>query len=84
MYGETLTAATNFCEEHGLKFHLVNKSPGKWSQSNKAYANIYIDDSAFGCPLVQNPRKGGKPYVDWDQVGPAVFKMIKPPRDFFG
>ena len=83
-YGDMLTQATKFCEEQGIKFKFVNESPEKWSDSNKVFANIYIDDAAFGCPLVENPRKGGKPYVDWAQVGPAVHKKIPRSRDFFG
>lgn len=80
MYGDVLTQALKFCEENELKFHFVNQSPEKWSDSNKAFANVYIDDSAFGCPLIENPRHKGRPYVDWEKVGPAVLSMIPPPR----
>lgn len=83
-YGDSLTEAVNFCTEHGLKFDFVNESPQRWTSSKKAYANVYIDDSAFGCPMAENPRKGGRAYVDWDVVGPAVFKMIKPAFTPFG
>ncbi len=83
-YGDVLTQALKFCEENDLKFHLVNQSPERWSDSNKAFANIYIDDAAFGCPLIENPRPRGKPYVDWDKVGPAVFSKIPPPRSPLG
>ena len=82
-YGPVLTEAKQFCEDQGVKFLYVNEGPEKISSSNKVFANLYIDDSAFGCPLIENPRKGGKPYVDWDQVGPAVLKQIRPPRSPF-
>ena len=78
-YGDVLTQALNFCEENGLKFHFVNESPQKLSDSPKAYANIYIDDSAFGCPLLENSRPKGRPYVDWSIVGPSVLAKIPPP-----
>lgn len=34
------------------------------------------DDAATGCPLKANPRLGGRPYVDWDVVGPQVYNLL--------
>ena len=47
----------------------INTNPGQssWTLSPKAYAQIYIDDAALGCPLV-TPDEGGRPYVDWAMV----------------
>lgn len=42
----------------------------------KQYANLYIDDAAFGCPLRDFPRAGSKKVVDWTTVGPAVVAML--------
>lgn len=74
--GPTLTEAIEFCMSHGIKFDHVNEHPVTWTTSAKAYAHIYIDDAAFGCPLRENPRMGGRPFVDWDVVGPAVLSRI--------
>ena len=41
-----------------------NRSQKSWTQSNKVYGNMYIDDAAFGCPLI-HPEDGSRPYVDW-------------------
>ena len=83
-YGDVLTQALNYCEENGLKFRFVNESPEKWSDSNKAYADIYIDDAGIGCPLVNNPRPNGRPYVDWSIIGPDILSRIpRPPRSPF-
>lgn len=41
-----------------------NPNQAGWSQSNKCYAEIYIDDSAFGCPLIF-PSGFARPCVDW-------------------
>ena len=38
-----------------------------WSQSNKCYAELYIDDAAFGCPLI-HPEGFNRPCVDWQKV----------------
>jgi hypothetical protein len=77
--GPVLTQAVEFCRSRGIEFYGVNYCPGQgaWTKSPKVYGNLYIDDAAFGCPLRQNPRMGGEPYVDWDIVGPAVLKLVE-------
>ena len=71
-----LTAARAFCQAEGLPFMHYNDRPQSWSNSPKMYANTYVDDSAFGCPLVISPDEK-KPYVDWSVVGPGVLQMIE-------
>ena len=77
--GPTLTDAVEFCRKQGVEFWAVNENPEQkaWTDSPKAYAHYLVDDSAIGCPLRENPRLGGRPYVDWDVVGPAVLKLIE-------
>lgn len=75
--GDTLTAAIEFCRDRGIEFDFVNENPQKWTSSSKVYAHVYIDDTAFGCPLTKNPIMAKKPYVDWEEVGPAVLKMLR-------
>ena len=45
----------------------VDPSQNKWTTSNKCYANLYIDDMAFGCPTIQPPGFSS-PVVDWQEV----------------
>ena len=78
--GNVLTEAVNFCKTNGIKFDFVNEHPQDWTTSPKAYAHVYIDDAAFGCPLIENPRSGGRPMVDWSIVGPKVMEMINEQR----
>lgn len=75
-HGDVLTQAVEFCRQHGIEFYGVNGNPEQraWTSSPKAYAQIYIDDAALGCPLVY--PKSGSPYVNWEQVGPRVIDMI--------
>ena len=40
-----------------------NPSQSTWTDSPKAYAQIYIDDAALGCPLIHGHHS--RPYVDW-------------------
>lgn len=79
IHGPTLTDAIQFCNDNGIELFGVNNNPfqSDWTTSPKAYANLYIDDLAFGCPLKENPRYGGQPYVDWDIVGPATLKILQ-------
>jgi len=56
-------------------FTHANCNPQDWTTSPKAYARVYVDDAAFGCPLVLNAGK--RPYVDWGIVGPGVLHQIK-------
>lgn len=74
-----LTQAVEYCRSNGVEFWGVNENPAQksWTTSFKCYAHVYIDDAAFGCPLCENPLAGGRPFVDWDVVGPAVLQMIE-------
>ena len=65
--GVHLNRAVEYCKHKGIDFIGVNYNPSQkgWSDSPKAYAQIYIDDAALGCPLVDAlPRR----YVDWGEV----------------
>jgi hypothetical protein len=74
--GDVLTQAIEFCRERGVEFHGHNVNPDQhWSTSPKAYANVYIDDNAFGCPLITSSEYF-RPCVNWSVVGPAVAAMI--------
>jgi hypothetical protein len=67
-----LVEAVQWFVKNDIKLYGINYNPDQasWDSSNKVYANLYIDDANFGCPL-----KNG--YVDWDIVGPAVLKLIE-------
>ena len=51
----------------------------KRTASPTVFAQVYIDDAAFGCPTRENPN-GGRRFVDWDIVGPRVLEMIERTR----
>lgn len=77
-----LGEAVAWCRDRGVEFWAVNSHPGQesWTVSPKAYAHIYIDDAAFGCPLRDYPRMGSRKVVDWSIVGPAVLEIIRSPK----
>ena len=71
-----LTDAVDYLRSEGVELFAVNENPGQeeWTSSPKVYADMYIDDSAFGCPLIK-PKGFARPCVDWKKVGPAVEHM---------
>lgn len=77
--GPVLTDAVEFCRANGVEFFAVNGNPGQttWTQSPKCYAHIYVDDAAFGCPLISSRKAGKRPMVDWSRVGPQVLSMVR-------
>ncbi len=72
-----LATAVAFCKTHGVEFwaHNCNPEQADWTGSPKVYADLYIDDAAFGVPMTQ-PDDGGRPYVNWAKVGPAAVKLL--------
>ncbi|MDD2466091.1 MAG: hypothetical protein PHI97_18995 [Desulfobulbus sp.] len=49
-----LTDAINWFPKRGIALHGVQVDPEQntWTTSPKCYADIYIDDRNFGCPLI--------------------------------
>jgi hypothetical protein len=68
-----LSDALQYLEFKGIQLFAVNNNPYQesWTSSPKVYADFYIDDAAFGCPLIQ-PDGFAHPCVDWSKVGPAL------------
>lgn len=68
--GETLEEAKKWFEENGIPLFGANSNPIQWrfSKSKKIYANLYIDDSSVGCPLIYNEEMSNKPYADWERI----------------
>ena len=69
----TLEDAVEWFKKHNIPLWGVNENPEQtesgWTNSNKQYAQIYIDDAALGCPILYNPSFHSRPYVNWDRVG---------------
>ena len=80
-YAKTLSKAVAYCRDNGVEFYGVNENPDQkaWSLSPKVYAHVYVDDAAFGCPLIPGTASA-RPMVDWARVGPYVLGRITAPR----
>lgn len=72
-HGETqnyLTDAVEWFNENGIPLYGVQTNPEQhtWTTSPKAYAEMYIDDAALGCPLKYDKGYSERPFVDWDAI----------------
>lgn len=74
--GEPLQEAANWFAEREIAIWAVNKNPNQrfWSKSPKAYAPVYIDDAALGCPLKLS-SDGNRPYADWVEIEKLLEKI---------
>jgi hypothetical protein len=68
--GEYLQDAVNWFIERDIEIWAVNKNPQQrlWSKSPKAYAPVYIDDAALGCPLKLPLDNISRPFADWFKI----------------
>jgi hypothetical protein len=79
--GVGLENALQWFLQHEIKLFGVQYNPdqARWTSSNKCYAQLYIDDAALGCPLIDPGDFEGKvdgriyvktkrSYVDWKKV----------------
>jgi hypothetical protein len=72
--GKELKDAVNWFKINNIPLYgiQINPTQKRWTKSPKAYAKIYIDDAALGCPLRQG-YIGERPYVDWIAVELLLF-----------
>lgn len=75
--GDFLTEAVSWFKKNDIPLYGIQSNPTQlsWTTSPKSYAQLMIDDSAFGCPLVFNPEYSSRPYVDWDKVEEGLEQM---------
>ncbi|HCY40412.1 MAG TPA: hypothetical protein DHV48_03525 [Prolixibacteraceae bacterium] len=73
-----LEDAVNWFKKHNIPLYGINENPEQktWTNSPKAYGQIYIDDAALGCPTAFNPELSFRPYVDWHIVE-SMLKQMK-------
>ena len=67
--GTFLTDAVSWFAGHAISLDGLQRDPTqtKWTDSPKCFASLYIDDAAYGAPLVY-PGGGERPYLDWSGV----------------
>ena len=75
--GKELQDAIHWFNENGIELYGVNENPTQkhWTTSPKVYAHMYIDDAAFGCPLLNIPEISDRPFVNWVSVEVTLSQM---------
>ena len=73
---EELKPAVKWFKDNGIRLWGINENPEQagWSKSPKAHAHLFVDELAFGAPVIQ--PKEGRAYLDWSKVGPAVLSAL--------
>ena len=68
--GQFLDDAVNWFKQNNIPLYGIQKNPTQteWTTSPKAYAELYIDDAALGCPIKYDPELSRNAFVDWERV----------------
>lgn len=68
--GMSLDTAIQWFLKNDIKLYGIQYNPDQalWTSSNKCYAQLYIDDAALGCPLINNKELSSRPFVNWKEV----------------
>ena len=75
--GKELDDAVNWFKENNIELFGINENPTQksWTNSPKVYAHMYIDDAAFGCPLLNMPEISDRPFVNWGFIEVKLSQM---------
>jgi hypothetical protein len=78
--GICLAQALDWFKRNDIPLGSVNENPNQvvWTDSPKAYAQLYIDDAAYGAPLIEG-LAGERPHFDWSKVvnDPTFYEQSK-------
>lgn len=68
--GQFLDNAVNWFKQNNIPLYGIQTNPTQteWTTSPKAYAELYIDDAALGCPIKYDPELSRNHFVDWERV----------------
>lgn len=67
--GNFLDDAVRWFSDNQIELWGIQSNPEQsgWTTSPKAYAQLYIDDAALGCPLTY-PLDCKRPHADWGKI----------------
>ena len=75
-WSKELVDAINWFGKNDIPLYGINENPEQsWSSSPKAYAHLYIDDAALGCPIKIDKTISDRPFVSWPMVDEMVKKI---------
>lgn len=73
--GNYLQDAVDWFNSNGIELWGVQRNPEQdtWTSSPKAYAHLYIDDAAMGCPLEVNELLSDRPFANWQSIEALLY-----------
>lgn len=74
--GQFLDDAVNWFEQNNIPLYGIQTNPTQtqWTTSPKAYAELYIDDAALGCPIKYDQTLSRNVFVDWRKLKKLLTK----------
>ena len=75
--GNYLTEAIEWFKNNNIPLYGIQANPTQhtWTTSPKAYAQLYIDDAAIGCPVILDVKLSQRPFVYWEKVKEILVLM---------
>lgn len=75
LFESGLTDAINWFKDNDIPLYGIQRNPTQdsWTKSLKAYAQLYIDDAALGCPLTIDKQISDRPFADWSEIEIILF-----------
>jgi hypothetical protein len=63
-----LTDAVKWFADNDIPLYGIQTNPTQkfWTESPKAYGQLYIDDAALGAPLRFDAEISDRPFIDWE------------------
>jgi len=76
--GAYLEEALKWCRDNGIELYGINTNPGQheWTDSPKAYGNLYIDDASLGAPLKFDSNISRNPFIDWEKAEVMIEALL--------
>lgn len=67
MFESGLTDAVNWFKQNDIPLYGIQTNPTQkhWTESPKAYGQLYLDDAALGAPLKFDEKLSDRPFYDW-------------------
>jgi hypothetical protein len=72
-----LADAINWFKENDIPLFGIQTNPTQkaWTSSPKAYGQLILDDTAFGCPLIFDVKMSNRPFINWSVVEAGLIEM---------
>jgi hypothetical protein len=72
-----LVDAINWFKENDIPLFGIQTNPTQaaWTSSPKAYGQLILDDTAFGCPLIFDVKISNRPFINWSVVEAGLIEM---------